>query len=166
MRLYVLFGQLYVTQLQSEFFNVISVARCLDWQSILSILRFLCILRTTQPNQLMNNYHLCLFIFFLGNACTLAKAALLNEIRTLKQAGRHPNIVNLIGTWVQGGEVYFNYPNNILTNLRKKGYPGYICMQNCCGQPTVLPNVYAGSWFEATFSRRRVPINLQQQICS
>ncbi|XP_058940136.1 fibroblast growth factor receptor 3-like [Pocillopora verrucosa] len=37
-----------------------------------------------------------------GNACTLAKAALLNEIRTLKQAGRHPNIVNLIGTWVQG----------------------------------------------------------------
>ena len=127
MRLYIFFGQLYVTQLQSEFFNVISVARCLDWQSILSILRFLCILRTTQPNQLMNNYHLCLFIFFLGNACTLAKAALLNEIRTLKQAGRHPNIVNLIGTWVQGGEVYFNYPNNILTNLRKKGYPGYIC---------------------------------------
>ena len=120
MRLYVLFGQLYVTQLQSEFFNVISVARCLDWQSILSILRFLCILRTTQPNQLMNNYHLCLFIFFLGNACTLAKAALLNEIRTLKQAGRHPNIVNLIGTWVEGGEAYFNYPNNILTNLRNK----------------------------------------------
>lgn len=37
-----------------------------------------------------------------GNACTLAKAALLNEIRTLKQAGRHPNIFNLIGTWVQG----------------------------------------------------------------
>ena len=69
----------------------------------------------------MNNYHFCLFIyFFLGNACTLAKAALLNEIRTLKQAGRHPNIVNLIGTWVQGGETYFDYPNNILTNLRKK----------------------------------------------
>ncbi|CAH3104281.1 unnamed protein product [Pocillopora meandrina] len=37
-----------------------------------------------------------------GNACTLGKAALLNEIRTLKQAGRHPNIVNLIGTWIQG----------------------------------------------------------------
>ena len=119
MQLYVLFGQLDVTQLQSELFNVISVARCLDWQSILSILRFLCILRTTQRDQLMNNitfvYH-----FILGNACTLAKAALLNEIRTLKQAGRHPNIVNLIGTWVQGGEVYSNYPNNILTNLRKK----------------------------------------------
>ena len=45
-----------------------------------------------------------IYYFFLGNACTLAKAALLNEIRTLKQAGRHPNIVNLIGTWVQGGE--------------------------------------------------------------
>ncbi|PFX32113.1 Fibroblast growth factor receptor 4 [Stylophora pistillata] len=36
------------------------------------------------------------------NAGTLAKAALLNEIRTLKQAGRHPNIVNLIGTWTHG----------------------------------------------------------------
>ena len=41
-----------------------------------------------------------------------------------------------------------------------------ILLQNCCGQPAVLPNVHAGSWFEATFSRRRVPINLQQQICS
>ena len=62
-----------------------------------------------------------MFIFFSsGNACTLAKAALLNEIRTLKQAGRHPNIVNLIGTWIQGGETYFDYPNNILVNLRKK----------------------------------------------
>ena len=58
-----------------------------------------------------------IYFFFLGNACTLAKAALLNEIRTLKQARRHPNIVNL---WVQGGETYFDYPNNILTNLRKK----------------------------------------------
>ena len=38
----------------------------------------------------------------------------------LKQAGRHPNIVNLIGTWIQGGETYFDYPNNILVNLRKK----------------------------------------------
>ena len=45
---------------------------------------------------------------------------MLNEIRTLKQAGRHPNIVNLIGTWIQGGETYFDYPNNILANLRKK----------------------------------------------
>ena len=62
-----------------------------------------------------------MFIFLiLGNTCTLAKAALLNELRTLKQAGRHPNIVNLIGTWVQGGETYFDYPNNILANLRKK----------------------------------------------
>ena len=61
-----------------------------------------------------------IYLFFLGNACTLAKAALLNEIRTLKQAGRHPNIVNLIGTWVQGGETYFDYPNNILTILRKQ----------------------------------------------
>ena len=45
---------------------------------------------------------------------------MLNESRTLKQAGRHPNIVNLIGTWVQGGETYFDYPNNILASLRKK----------------------------------------------
>ena len=66
-RLYVFLGLLYVAQLQSEFLNVISVAKCLDWQSILSILRFLCILRTTQPNQLMNNYHLCLSSDYNGS---------------------------------------------------------------------------------------------------
>ncbi|PFX16334.1 Fibroblast growth factor receptor 4 [Stylophora pistillata] len=41
-----------------------------------------------------------------GNANTLAKAALLNEIKTLKQAGRHPNIVNLVGTWRQGETIF------------------------------------------------------------
>ncbi|XP_066017975.1 fibroblast growth factor receptor 4-like isoform X2 [Pocillopora verrucosa] len=40
------------------------------------------------------------------DASKLEKAALLNEIRTLKQAGRHPNIVNLIGAWVHGETVF------------------------------------------------------------
>ncbi|XP_066024224.1 fibroblast growth factor receptor 4-like [Pocillopora verrucosa] len=40
------------------------------------------------------------------DASALEKAALLNEIRTLKQAGRHPNIVNLIGAWVRFQTVF------------------------------------------------------------
>nr|XP_058946407.1 fibroblast growth factor receptor 2-like [Pocillopora verrucosa] len=40
------------------------------------------------------------------DASKLEKATLLNEIRTLKQAGRHPNIVNLIGAWVHGETVF------------------------------------------------------------
>ncbi|CAH3103702.1 unnamed protein product [Pocillopora meandrina] len=35
----------------------------------------------------------------------IAKETLLNEIRTLKQAGKHPNIVTLIGTRIEGGNV-------------------------------------------------------------
>lgn len=37
------------------------------------------------------------FLYMHADTSTIAKAALLNEIRTLKKAGRHPNIVSLIG---------------------------------------------------------------------
>ncbi|XP_066019353.1 fibroblast growth factor receptor 1-like isoform X2 [Pocillopora verrucosa] len=35
----------------------------------------------------------------------IAKKALLNEIRTLKQAGKHPNIITLVGTRIEGGNI-------------------------------------------------------------
>lgn len=35
----------------------------------------------------------------------IAKESLLNEIRALKQAGKHPNIVTLIGTRIEGGKL-------------------------------------------------------------
>ena len=38
----------------------------------------------------------------------IAKETLLNEIRTLKQAGKHPNIVTLIGTRIEGGKSVFD----------------------------------------------------------
>ena len=44
-------------------------------------------------------------VFYADDASALEKAALLNEIRTLKQAGRHLNIFNVIGAWVNGGKV-------------------------------------------------------------
>ena len=94
----------------------------------------------------MNNYHLCLFFLTLGNTCTLAKAALLNELRTLKQAGRHPNIVNLIGTWVQGGETYFDYPNNILANLRKKICVYYRCQSMIINDSQALSTMIVGCY--------------------
>ena len=97
MQLYVFLGLFYVTQLQSEFFNLISVARWLDWQSII----FAFFALEVQHN--VSNLWITItfvYYFMLGNAYTPAKAALPNEIRTLKQAGRHPNIANLIGTRV------------------------------------------------------------------
>nr|XP_058944467.1 fibroblast growth factor receptor 3-like isoform X1 [Pocillopora verrucosa] len=41
----------------------------------------------------------------LKDPSAIAKETLLNEIRTLKQAGKHPNIVTLIGTRIEGGNV-------------------------------------------------------------
>ncbi|PFX12564.1 Muscle, skeletal receptor tyrosine-protein kinase [Stylophora pistillata] len=38
----------------------------------------------------------------LKDPCAIAREALLNEIRALKQAGKHPNIVTLIGTRIEG----------------------------------------------------------------
>ncbi|RMX38019.1 hypothetical protein pdam_00012290 [Pocillopora damicornis] len=34
----------------------------------------------------------------------IAEKALLNEIRTLKHAGKHPNIITLVGTRIEGGK--------------------------------------------------------------
>ena len=37
------------------------------------------------------------------------KAALLSEIQMLKQAGKHPNIVNLVDACTQGGKLTVNH---------------------------------------------------------
>ena len=75
-------------------------------------------------------------VFYADDASALEKAALLNEIRTLKQAGRHPNIVNLIGAWVHGGKVSFDHTNGIewasipsLTGLHKKAINNYFLLK-------------------------------------
>ena len=48
------------------------------------------------------------FLYFIIDPSTIAKETLLNEIRTLKQAGKHPNIVTLIGTRIERGKSVFN----------------------------------------------------------
>ena len=47
------------------------------------------------------------FFSVIVNASVIAKETLLNEIRTLKQAGKHLNIVTLIGTRIEGGKSVF-----------------------------------------------------------
>ena len=49
------------------------------------------------------------FLYFIIDPSAIAKETLLNEIRTLKQAGKHPNIVTLIGTRIERGKSVFNY---------------------------------------------------------
>ena len=49
-----------------------------------------------------------LFPSFFSVIVAIAKETLLNEIRTLKQAGKHPNIVTLIGTRIEGGKSVFD----------------------------------------------------------
>ena len=48
------------------------------------------------------------FLYFIIDPSAIAKETLLNEIRTLKQAGKHPNIVTLIGTRIERGKSVFN----------------------------------------------------------
>ena len=47
------------------------------------------------------------FLYVIVDPSAIAKETLLNEIRTLKQAGKHPNIVTLIGTRIEGGKSVF-----------------------------------------------------------
>ena len=48
------------------------------------------------------------FLYFIIDPSAIAKETLLNEIRTLKQAGKHPNIVTLIGTRIEEGKSVFD----------------------------------------------------------
>ena len=48
------------------------------------------------------------FLYVIVDPSAIAKETLLNEIRTLKQAGKHPNIVTLIGTRIEEGKSVFN----------------------------------------------------------
>ena len=48
------------------------------------------------------------FLCVIVDPSAIAKETLLNEIRTLKQAGKHPNIVTLIGTRIEGGKSIFD----------------------------------------------------------
>ena len=45
------------------------------------------------------------FCEYIDTADNNDKAALLSEIQMLKQAGKHPNIVNLVGACTQGGKL-------------------------------------------------------------
>ena len=47
------------------------------------------------------------FLYVIVDPSAIAKETLLNEIRTLKQAGKHPNIVTLIGTRIEEGKSVF-----------------------------------------------------------
>ena len=48
------------------------------------------------------------FLYVIVDPSAIAKETLLNEIRTLKQAGKHPNIVTLIGTRIEEGKSVFD----------------------------------------------------------
>lgn len=56
-------------------------------------------------SELPDRFMTFLFCGFIDTADNNDKAALLSEIQMLKQAGKHPNIVNLVGACTQGGKL-------------------------------------------------------------
>jgi len=55
--------------------------------------------------------HVFTFLFceYIDTADKTDRVALLSEIQMLKRAGRHPNIVNLVGACTQGGKLPGNH---------------------------------------------------------
>ena len=51
---------------------------------------------------------LVFLLYVTVDLSAIAKETLLNEVRTLEQAGKHPNIVTLIGTRIEGGKSVFD----------------------------------------------------------
>ena len=50
---------------------------------------------------------------YIDTADNNDKAALLSEIQMLKQAGKHPNIVNLVGACTKGGKLTIKLDNQM-----------------------------------------------------
>ena len=59
-------------------------------------------------SELLNKFTF-LFCEYIDTANKTGKVALLSEIQILKRAGRHPNIVNLVGACTQGGKLPRNH---------------------------------------------------------
>ena len=55
-------------------------------------------------SELLDTFMIFLFCEYIDTADNNDKAALLSEIQMLKQAGKHPNIVNFVGACTQGGK--------------------------------------------------------------
>ena len=60
-------------------------------------------------SELPNRFMTFLLFGYIDTADNNDKAALLSEIQMLKQAGKHPNIVNLVGACTQGGKWTINH---------------------------------------------------------
>ena len=56
-------------------------------------------------SELLDRLMIFLLFGYIDTADNNDKAALLSEIQMLKQAGKHPNIVNLVGACTQGGKL-------------------------------------------------------------
>ena len=57
------------------------------------------------------------FLYVIVGPNAIAKKALLNEIRTLKQAGKHPNIVTLVGTRIEGGKSVLDKATSLVIGI-------------------------------------------------
>lgn len=60
--------------------------------------------KTNYNSPVLITVEIILFSLYIDNRSLTDRATLLSEIRMLKQAGRHPNIVNLVGACTQGGK--------------------------------------------------------------
>ena len=56
-------------------------------------------------SELLDRFMTILLCGYIDTADNNDKAALLSEIQMLKQAGKHPNIVTLVGAYTQGGKL-------------------------------------------------------------
>ena len=57
------------------------------------------------------------FLYAIVGPNAIAKKALLNEIRTLKQAGKHPNIITLVGTRKEGGKSVLDKATSLVIGM-------------------------------------------------
>ena len=57
------------------------------------------------------------FLYVIVGPNAIAKKALLNEIRTLKHAGKHPNIVTLVGTRIEGGKSVLDKATSLVIGM-------------------------------------------------
>ena len=57
------------------------------------------------------------FLYTIVGPNAIAKKALLNEIRTLKQAGKHPNIITLVGARIEGGKSVLDKATSLVIGM-------------------------------------------------
>ena len=60
-------------------------------------------------SELLDRFITFLLCGYIDTADNNDRAALLSEIQMLKQAGKHPNIVSLVGACTQGGKLTVNH---------------------------------------------------------